>query len=189
MIFRTIVIDIIQALQYYGLYALIGSFLLMLALFSTMCLLQRESILKWMRNRWRYLFGVYLLCAYGLMVISITILSRPEGSRIGVNLEPFATISSQLWGIVYPIENILLFIPLGLLLPLLWRIFNNLGYTVGVGLLFSALIEIVQYVTKRGYLQTDDILTNVLGTLIGYIIYSSINYNGILNTKGYNSPH
>ncbi len=176
MIFRTIMVDIIHALQCYGLYALIGSILLMLVLFSIMCLLQRETILECLKIRLRYLFGLYLLCIYGLMVISITILSRPKGSRIGVDLEPFATISSQLWGIVFPLENILLFIPLGLLLPLLWHYFNHLGYTLGVGLLFSVLIEIVQYVTKRGYLQTDDILTNVVGALIGYIIYRSIRF-------------
>jgi len=30
------------------------------------------------------------------------------------------------------------------------------------------VIEVSQYITKRGFLQVDDIMTNALGTMIGF---------------------
>ncbi len=71
-------------------------------------------------------------------------ISREPGSRETVNLTLFGTISSNIYELIFTIENILL---------------------------FSIVIGIVQYITKREYLQTDDIIMNVLGTLLGYLLF------------------
>ena len=62
--------------------------------------------------------------------------------------------------------NILLFIPIGFLLPtfvkrkpLLW----------GVGI--SVFIEIIQLITLRGTCETDDVISNTIGMLIGYCAF------------------
>lgn len=33
------------------------------------------------------------------------------------------------------------------------------------------MIEVLQYITARGYSQLDDVVTNTLGGCLGYIIY------------------
>ena len=41
---------------------------------------------------------------------------------------------------------------------------------MGVGVVSSLFIEIMQWLTKTGYFELDDIMTNTLGMLIGYLI-------------------
>ena len=41
-----------------------------------------------------------------------------------------------------------------------------------MGCAVSLSIELFQFLTKRGYAQTDDVLTNVLGTILGYAGYA-----------------
>ena len=43
-----------------------------------------------------------------------------------------------------------------------------------VGVLFSIVIEITQYITCRGLCELDDVVCNGLGALIGYWLYISI---------------
>jgi glycopeptide antibiotics resistance protein len=119
---------------------------------------------------------LFFVCnIYIFLLISITILSREPGSRTEVNLLVFDTFSKNSADNVYPIENILLFIPFGLLLPLLIKQFRNVIRISGFGIMSSLVIEVIQYITQRGYFQTDDIIANVLGTLIGYIIFIIVN--------------
>lgn len=115
-------------------------------------------------------FILFLLFFYLTFILYLTILSRPSGSRTGVDLMPFATLSDSLAGNIYAAENILLFIPFGVIyffLPLAGKRASQCRMT---GFTISISIELVQYITKRGYLQTDDVILNVLGCYIGYII-------------------
>lgn len=64
--------------------------------------------------------------------------------------------------------NIVVFVPFGLLMPLSARL-NPIVWT----LLFAAgitLLELLQLVTKRGMFDVDDIILNVFGFLIGYVV-------------------
>ncbi|WP_318152552.1 VanZ family protein [Paenibacillus terricola] len=64
--------------------------------------------------------------------------------------------------------NIVLFVPFGLLLPLSAKL-NPIVWT----LLFAAsitMLELLQLVTKRGMFDVDDIILNVFGFLIGYVV-------------------
>lgn len=65
--------------------------------------------------------------------------------------------------------NILLFVPLGFLLPLLWKEFQSLKCTVMSGFCLSMGIEILQIFTFR-LTDIDDLITNTLGTLFGFFI-------------------
>ncbi len=67
--------------------------------------------------------------------------------------------------------NILLFIPLGFLLPSLWSRYRSMKKTLLIGLGFSLLIEILQIFTFR-LTDIDDLLTNTAGTVIGYLLSS-----------------
>ena len=71
--------------------------------------------------------------------------------------------------------NILMMIPIGALCPILFKEYTILK-TLATGVICSLLIEILQYVTKRGFFEVDDILHNALGALIGFAFYKGIMY-------------
>jgi glycopeptide antibiotics resistance protein len=124
--------------------------------------------------KWKRLTLLYVLYLYFFITIAITLLSREPGSRKELNLKLFSTILSSQNNNVYPAENILLFIPFGFLLPLLWNKFRNVFFCLLAGLIFSLSIEAIQYATQRGYTQIDDVIMNVFGTMIGYSVVSFI---------------
>ena len=71
-------------------------------------------------------------------------------------------------GHAYVVENIIMFIPFGFLLPQLWAHMRNLGLCLLSAFITSMVIEVTQVVTKMGYGQTDDVITNVIGAAIGF---------------------
>ncbi|WML44587.1 VanZ family protein [Neobacillus sp. PS3-40] len=69
--------------------------------------------------------------------------------------------------------NILMLMPLGFLMPILWRKFKGLKYTIMIGLFVSLCVECLQFVELQlglGMTRTvdiDDVICNVLGTFFG----------------------
>lgn len=73
--------------------------------------------------------------------------------------------------------NILLFVPLGFLLPIYSDKLKKSYIVILIGFLFTLGIELIQYVTRIGIFEIDDIFNNTLGVIIGYsafIIYNSL---------------
>ncbi|BCN32266.1 VanZ family protein [Anaeromicropila herbilytica] len=125
-------------------------------------------------SRIPYAIRNFLSIAYGILVLDITVISRPAGSRDQVNLILFGTIGDNACMNSYVIENILLFIPLGILAPIVINKMRYFRYTIIFGLFCSMMIEIIQLITERGYFQLDDLIMNTLGAGIGYGIYRVI---------------
>lgn len=67
------------------------------------------------------------------------------------------------------ILNIILFIPLGFFLPILYKKYRNFKKVTIFGFLTSLFIEIMQIFSHRAT-DIDDLITNTLGTIIGYLI-------------------
>lgn len=113
------------------------------------------------------LYGIYLA-----ILLAITFFSREHGSRTGgMDLTLFST-----WGInernnAFVIENILLFIPYGILCSWAFRWARHFLCCLLFGAATSVAVECLQLVTGRGYFQIDDILTNILGTVAGFLIF------------------
>lgn len=90
------------------------------------------------------------------------------------NLIPFKTISSAVFSPQLRIEvttliyNIIAFVPLGVIVPLLSEKVRKWGVMLLIGLLVSLGFEVVQLVTTLGLLDIDDVILNVTGTMIGY---------------------
>lgn len=108
---------------------------------------------------------------YIVVMLFITFLSREDGSSYGFDLELFST-----WGIntrnnAYVIENILLFIPFGFLCAWVIPAARKMWSCTLIGLATTLFIESIQLFTGRGLFQIDDVLTNTLGAVIGYLIY------------------
>ncbi|MDE6516499.1 MAG: VanZ family protein [Acetatifactor sp.] len=115
--------------------------------------------------------AVSCLVMYVAILLVITYFSRESGSRVGVDLELFST-----WGInrrnnAYVVENVLLFIPYGFVLAWADMRQRNFFRNLLTGTLTSLAIECMQLVTGRGYFQIDDFLTNILGTVLGFLGY------------------
>lgn len=68
------------------------------------------------------------------------------------------------------ILNLLLFIPLGIVIPCLWKQKNGFINTVAAGFLLSLFIELFQVFNMRAS-DINDLCANTLGTLCGYVIY------------------
>ncbi len=180
--FELIFIDILAAFQRYMIYAITAGIIAITVVFVLLFFASEEKIAKvWERYRPKLvLFFIVIVYLFG--VVAVTILSREPGSREGVDLELFSTFSLSWIENVYPIENIILFIPLGFLLPFLWKKLNHITSCSLSGLLISLAIELSQLVTKRGFFQIDDMLTNTVGCVIGFGIGTicQVVYNSFL---------
>lgn len=128
-----------------------------------------EQILK------GYLMWVWIFLFYLWMVFDVTGMGTlgdilryvkiGENPIIGgYNLIPFGSM-----GIGF-VLNIIMCMPLGFLLPLLWKEYRRCKRTVLTGVVFSMLIEFTQIFNFRAT-DVDDLIANTCGALIGYLIW------------------
>lgn len=114
------------------------------------------------------------LSVYAIFLLHITFLNREDGSRGGIFTALSQWIFSGKWMLsnqfIYDILNVGLFVPWGLLLTLLRRRDRWLHRILMVScycFLTSFAIESLQLITNRGYFEVMDIMTNVLGGIVG----------------------
>lgn len=125
------------------------------------------------------LLGQAVLFGYSLSLL-VLLFFRPEGQVYSYNLIPFSTIlsylSNEMNGLVsfYNLSaNVGLFIPFGLYL------LSGEGKELSAKrkflflypLLSISVIEICQFVFRRGSLDVDDLILNMIGVYLGYILY------------------
>ncbi len=118
-----------------------------------------------------FLLGIMSLC-YAIVVICAVFLDRGTNARVVV-LHPFSTYG-EAWGLASLqqwkniILNFILFIPLGVIMPLWGRKWKR-GYKVFFFALFTTLlIEVSQFISMTGVSDIDDVIGNVWGAMIGY---------------------
>lgn len=117
-----------------------------------------------------------LFTIYIIVLLQTAFFSREPGSRNGIDFNLFSTWGQSTIEHAYFIENIIMFIPFGVLTPMVWKHMRKVQYCVLIGFLFSCAIELSQLVTQRGYCQLDDVVTNTLGALCGWLIWGVINW-------------
>lgn len=136
---------------------------------------------------WRLLNSFLFIIGLGLM-IRLTLMGRSVSSR-GAELVPFRSLVDAR---VYPelyrekLMNVFLYVPLGLTLPYLMETISKLRYRTGqevascakiiktssfILAVISLVVEITQWIFRLGLAETDDVLTNTLGGLIGVLAY------------------
>ena len=64
--------------------------------------------------------------------------------------------------------NIVMFVPLGAFLPILWPKLQKAWKAIPAGFLMITGVEICQLFTLRGRCDIDDVLLNMLGIILGY---------------------
>lgn len=147
----------------------------------------------------KQLFIGGLFIAYILMVFGVTFLSRGSHFHGSINIhflssyrEAWNSFSARSWQFI--ILNIIMFMPFGFLLPLLYKKFHNIFYTIIAALLLTLSIELFQLATGMGIFEFDDIFNNTLGAFIGYGMIMALisafksNRNRSLKIIGYLSP-
>ena len=113
---------------------------------------------------WRYVFLLYL-CMVMRAVFMGSVWDLASNGPIrwaDVNLVPFQSENLMQYAL-----NVLLFMPLGFLLPLIWGKYRMVSHTLLAGFLFTLFIELGQLFNHR-LTDIDDILMNMLGTAIGF---------------------
>lgn len=137
---------------------------------------------------WGKIILYLLLAGYLIILFFTTILRRHGGFYSKYNLhlfrawvEAWNNYSVMNWANV--LLNVALFVPLGGLLPLLWKKCKQWYITIPVGFGTSLIIELVQLVLRRGTCDIDDLFANTLGTAIGFLCIMAI--LSLRNEKGH----
>lgn len=118
-----------------------------------------------------------LVCAV-LGILLITLSPRPEAFASRTDLIPFHPLWTALTGEIDATlvaatfgANVVLFVPLGILLPVRWPALDSGVLVTLVSGLLAGVIETLQYVMDLGRVtQLDDVIFNALGGLIGWIL-------------------
>lgn len=148
-------------------------FCIVMAVFFFVFLLRQETI----RIAYYKLSLLMLFYSFGLFIL---LFFRPSDQTYqSLNLIPFSTIGFYLSGEVDGLisfynlaANIGLFIPFGIFLRVKDRSQLQLFY---LPFLLVLLIELLQYYSRRGSMDIDDLILNVLGFFIGYLFHSLFN--------------
>lgn len=114
-----------------------------------------------------HIVSVSIFCYYLIGVLTMTGIGKLKSFEPRIVLIPFLDMIS---GPVDTMLNVVLFVPLGFFLPLLWKKWEHIGSVALTGFLFSLSIEIVQ-MFGRGATDINDLITNTVGACLGYWIY------------------
>lgn len=119
----------------------------------------------WVKKILLFLFALYLAAMFSVVGAPAINTVRAEFT---VNLVPILDVfNAPVPYLVNTVLNIILFIPVGFLLPLCQKQPCSWKKTVLWGLGLSLLIEFMQLFNAR-ITDIDDLLTNTLGTYLGY---------------------
>ena len=140
------------------------------------------------------LFGAYLLLLIKLTLFRTSVflfdinfsaenryITSFETAYDRANFVPFYSIYYYLISKQEPIEvglvnvfgNVILFIPFGLFLPLIWSRLRKFRKVTLVLFLASLSLEVVQLLFAIGNFDIDDTLLNVAGGWIGYLLFAA----------------
>ena len=117
-----------------------------------------------------------LLITYIGFIMSVTVFGRVSIEKQRYELMPFWSyyrlIIYQENGFLFEnINNMLLFMPIGFFLTyLIPNESKKLVLLIVLACMVSISIELLQFVLQRGVLETDDVIHNVIGAALGYLV-------------------
>lgn len=137
------------------------------------------------------LFIIYITGTLAVTIVPASISNFSNPRQLDLNLIPIiytckyfiSTLSepdntSTYFALENIIGNLILFIPLGIFLPLLFANFRKFKKVVIISFLCSLVIECTQHILRQfGTYRTvdiDDIILNTLGAMIGWFIFSKL---------------
>lgn len=135
-----------------------------------------EKVMKY-KEKTHYVIG-YLFTSY-LFIMFKEVVGFPSLSnwqRVinvqGTIFDPNINLIPFIGGVgISDYLNIVMFIPLGIILPLMWTRYDDFKQTVRYGFYVSLLIEISQLFVRSRATDVNDLIMNTLGAVIGWLIY------------------
>ena len=88
-----------------------------------------------------------------------------------IHLFDYDNMRDVIWNVV---GNAAMFIPSGIILPVLYKKLNSFGRVIAAGAFISLCIEILQLPFSSRASDIDDLILNTLGVAAGYGIYAAI---------------
>lgn len=125
------------------------------------------------RTNFIHMIWVFIFLYYVYLVLETTGIGTiwEIGLYPGMKLQEEINLISFRDGIsLSMILNVVMFMPLGFLLPLLWKEYQSLVRTAIIGFCFSCGIEFCQLFNRR-VSDVDDLLMNTLGAILGWLIW------------------
>lgn len=145
--------------------------------------------------------GRHIIARMCLVLYGIAMFWLMFGQRVGLdsygaylqqqglnwNLKPFETIKLYLsllqsadGGLVRHawinlVGNVVMFIPMGYLLPNIWKKLRKVYKTVLMSIAIVFVAEVLQYITGLGSFDIDDFILNCVGITLGYGMWRIIN--------------
>ena len=118
-----------------------------------------------------------VLAGYLAVIVSVTLMRGHGYGHGNFRLfrawrEAWNTFSFKNWANV--LLNVAMFIPRGVLLPWIHKLFRKWYVMLGSGFGFSLLIELFQTITGSGLFDVDDLFANTLGAIFGYGLYMAL---------------
>ncbi len=114
-----------------------------------------------------HIFTSFVFCFYLIGVLTVTGICIKAAFSPRIVYIPFA---DMIRGPKDTALNVLLFLPMGFFLPMLYKIYNSIAKVAFAGFLISLSIEIVQ-LFGFGATDINDLITNTVGTCLGYYAY------------------
>ena len=126
-----------------------------------------------------FLWGTFI--TYTVLLLNRVWFSRISRTIYSVSLIPFSTLDNRAYIVRFAL-NIIMFVPMG---SFLFALFPNIFRKSAVRMLLcgatvSLIIEAGQGIFELGHVQTDDIIANTFGALVGYMIAKIIEKTKVL---------
>lgn len=144
--------------------------------FIVLCLVILLGTLFFKGRRAKSFVLISLSCYYYFLVICSTVISRPVKGTHLTKFMPFWNYM-DIWNkkdypndLIEVILNIVMFVPIGLL-PSCGIRKMKWWHIAIVGCCLSIIIEGLQLINSRGLCETDDVIHNTLGAMIGYALF------------------
>ncbi|MHC1721679.1 MAG: VanZ family protein [Aminipila sp.] len=165
--------QIFWMLKQYLVFALLGVDFLAILFYISYFIVYRKLLKGQKKINLKSACIVAAFVCYLLMVLYATLFSRESMGYCSVNLDLFSSyleawnsFTLRRWQLL--ILNIIMFVPFGMLLPLMNKRFKRVIWSASAGALFTILIETVQLIFNLGVFEVDDIVNNFAGAMIGY---------------------
>ena len=140
------------------------------------------------KKGYKLLFAIYCLVMlwllYGQRIGPGSGAPYWEALRDHLVLEPFDTIRRFFWvlrhsseagmirhAVVNLVGNVIMFVPLGFFVPCIWQKPRKFGWHFLIMTLTIVLIELTQLFTLLGSCDVDDLLLNLVGTTLGFVLW------------------
>ena len=179
-----------------GIFIILVLLVYLIARGSYICFTFKKVKVQWIKEIIRVLFVIYIFIVISVTLFPIRIWGGlqldMENLIRSINLIPLKSIISnlELIGVAYGGDvqfmigliiknvggNILLFMPLGFLAPIIWDKFKYFSNAFLLGFTASISVELIQLVITLvgggGRITViDDLICNVIGTSIGFYVY------------------